>query len=91
LTFLLTIEGMVAAAFVFGLVLGFLLPSRWKLIGGGLAVLAAAFAAVRLASLADHQSTEVFDIAYAALWGALGAFPGAALGSWVHRRLKRSP
>jgi hypothetical protein len=36
LTFLLTIEGMVAAAFVFGLVLGFLLPSRWKLIGGGL-------------------------------------------------------
>jgi hypothetical protein len=90
LTFLLSIEGMVTAAFVVGLVLGFLLPSQWKLIGGGLAILAAAFAAVRLTSLADHQSTEVLDIAYAALWAALGAFPGAALGSWVHRLFGRS-
>jgi hypothetical protein len=91
LTFLLSIEGLLTAAFVVGLVLGFLLPSRWKLIGGGLAVLAAAFAAVRLTSLADHQSTDVLDIAYAALWGALGAYPGAALGSWIHRRFNRSP
>jgi hypothetical protein len=90
LTFLLSIEGMITAAFVVGSVLGFLLPSRWKLIGCGLAVLAAAFAAVRLTSLADHQSTEVWDIAYAALWAALGAFPGAALGSWVHRLFGRS-
>jgi len=90
LSFLLTIEGMIAAAFVLGLILGFLLPSRWKSIGWGLAILAASFAAVRLTSLPDHQSTQVLDIAYAALWAALGAFPGAALGSWVHRRFKRS-
>jgi hypothetical protein len=90
LSFLLTIEGMIATAFVIAGVMGILLPKRWKTIGWVLPMLAAAFAAVRLVSLADHRSREGLDIPFAALWAALGAYPGAALGSWLHRRFIRS-
>jgi uncharacterized membrane protein YfcA len=87
LSFLLTLYGMIGTAFVLALVLGFLLPKRWKTIGCVLPALAAAFAAVRLAS---GQSNEVTDIVFAALWAAIGAFPGAALGAWLHTRFSRS-
>ena len=86
MSFLLTIEGMLATCFVVAVVLGLMLPNRWKAVGWGLTALAAAYAAVRVAVSAG----QVVDIPYAALWAALGAFPGAALGCWVHRRFKRS-
>jgi prolipoprotein diacylglyceryltransferase len=88
LSFLLGIGGMIGAAFVVALVLAFLLPNRWITIGWVLAALAAAFAAVR--QVTDPRAAEIVDIPYAALWAALGAFPGAALGSAVHKLLKRS-
>jgi uncharacterized membrane protein YfcA len=84
LSFLLTIEGMLAACFVVAVILGLLLPDRWKTVGWALTALAAAYAAVR-AILGAGQLTDIF---FAALWAALGAFPGAALGSWVRRRFK---
>jgi uncharacterized protein YneF (UPF0154 family) len=87
LSFLLTIEGMLTTAFVAGLVLGFFLPRHWKATGWVLAGLAGLFAAIRLA---EQQSTQATDILFAALWAAIGAFPGAALGSWIARRLRRS-
>jgi hypothetical protein len=89
LSFLLTLQGMIATAFAVAFLLGLLLPNRWKTIGWAVAALAAAFAAVRLAVSAD-RSLRILDIGFAALWAALGAFPGAALGSWIHRRFSRS-
>jgi uncharacterized membrane protein YfcA len=89
LSFLLTLQGMIATAFVVALLLGLLLPNRWKTIGWALAAVAAGFAAVRLTVSAD-QPLQILDIGYAALWAALGGFPGAALGSWIHRRFRGS-
>ena len=86
MSFLLSIEGMIAAAFVAGLVLGLAFSNRWKTVGWGLTGLAAAYAMVRLAT---HQA-NVPDIFFAAMWAAIGAFPGAALGSWIYRRFKRA-
>ena len=89
MSFLLSIEGMLAAAFVVALVLGILFPKRWKTTAWVLTGLAAAYAAVRL-TFAAPGSAHVSDIIFAALWAALGAFPGAALGSWLQRRFRRS-
>jgi hypothetical protein len=86
LSFLLTIQGMIATAFVAGLVIGILLPRRWKTFGWGVPIAAAVFAAIRL----TQGSAEVSDILFAALWAALGGFPGAALGSWLRTRFDRS-
>ena len=90
MSFLITIEGMLAAAFVVALVLGIILPKWWKTVGWVLPLLAAIFAAIRLTTSTEHSSTEGLDIPFAALWAALGAYPGAALGSWLHRRFSRS-
>jgi hypothetical protein len=84
LSFLLTIPGMIAAAFIAGVVLGALLHKKWKLAGWAVTALAALFAAV-------HHSTEWMDIFFAALWAAIGAFPGAALGGWLRRRIAPAP
>jgi hypothetical protein len=80
LSLLLTIPGMIGTSFILGLLLGVLLPRRWKTIGWVLAALAALYAAV-------HHSTEWADVFFAALWAAIGAFPGAALGSWLRQRM----
>jgi prolipoprotein diacylglyceryltransferase len=88
LSVLVTIPGMVATAFVVALVLGALMPARWKTIGWVLPLLAAAYTALRLAT--DHGSAGWSDILFAALWAAIGAFPGAAIGSWLYSRFRRS-
>jgi hypothetical protein len=77
---------MIGAALVVALVLAFLFPSRWKVIGLALAVAAALFAAVRMVG----GSATGLDILFAALWAALGAFPGAALGRWLGERTRAS-
>jgi uncharacterized membrane protein YfcA len=87
LSFLLSIEGMLGTAFVAGLVLGFLLPMHWKAVAAALTALAAAYAAVRIIA---GEASSALDIIFAALWAAIGAFPGAALGSWISGRLRRS-
>jgi uncharacterized membrane protein YjjP (DUF1212 family) len=86
LSFLLGIPGMLTSSFVAGLILALMLPGRWKLVGCALAALAAVFAATRFI-LGSAQAT---DIPFAALWAALGAFPGAALGSWLRSRFTPS-
>jgi uncharacterized membrane protein YfcA len=86
LSLLLSIQGLLTSAFIAGLILAFLLPARWKLVGCALAALAACFAAIRLIV----GSAEAADIPFAALWAALGAFPGAALGRWLGNRFSRS-
>jgi hypothetical protein len=86
LSFLLSLQGMIAAAFVAGFAVGILLPKRWKTFAWAVPIAAALFAAVRL----THGSADPSDILFAALWAALGSFPGAALGSWIRRRFSRS-
>ena len=88
MSFLLTLPGMVATGFVAGLILGMAFANQWKTVGCALTALAAAFAAVRLVTAPGSQ---LFDIFFAALWAAIGAFPGAAVGSWIYSRLRRSP
>jgi len=77
---------MIAAAFVAGFAVGILLPKRWKTFAWGVPIAAALFAGVRL----TQASAGASDLLFAALWAALGGFPGAALGSWIHRRFSRS-
>ena len=86
MSFLLTIQGLLATGLVAGLLLGFAIPARWKLSALVITALAAAFAAVRIV-LTNQAATEALDIFFAALWGALGAFPGAAAGSWLRNKL----
>ena len=86
MSFLLSIEGMLASCFLVGLAAGAAMPKRWKTAGWGVTALAAAFAAVHVAV----AGTPLTDVLYAALWAALGAFPGAAGGSWIRRRVSRS-
>jgi hypothetical protein len=71
LSFLLTLQGMIATAFVVALLLGLLLPNRWKTIGWALAAVAAGFAAVRLTVSADQPCK--FWISDMLLFGRLWA------------------
>lgn len=86
MSFLLSLPGMVGAAFVVALVLGWLLPERWKAVACVLAILAALFAVARIV----FAGAAVTDVLFAALWAAVGAFPGGAVGSWAYRRFSRS-
>ena len=87
MSFLLTLPGMVVTGFVAALILGMVFARHWKAVGCALTALAAAFAAVRLVTAPGSQ---LFDIFFAALWAAIGAFPGAAIGSWIYRRFRPS-
>jgi hypothetical protein len=90
LSFVLTIQGLIAGSFVAALILGLIFSGRWKLAGCGLPILVGAAVAVWLTNLTVHHSTESLEIPFSAFWSFLGAFPGAALGSWLHRRFSRS-
>lgn len=86
MSFLLSLPGMVGSAFVVALILGWLLAERWKTVACVLAILAALFAVARIVI----AGAAVTDVLFATLWAAVGAFPGAALGSWVRRRFTGS-